>query len=160
MIDVLPPQMSLKKLGFESKILVKYARMLNCPVTGHPKTPSHEISVWWRYRRGVQHRPGVCCKNFGFKANIFPRHLRCLNSHEDCILKGEQKDSIFAVRKSCVPARGEGSQIGSFSDAKMSTTFGAPFTSQDSLIISRLPSRKKCHFRAIRNARMLNCPDI
>jgi hypothetical protein len=31
-IDVLPPQMSLKiKLGFESKILVKYARMLNCP---------------------------------------------------------------------------------------------------------------------------------
>ncbi len=36
-------------------------------------------------------------------------------------------------------------------------TFGAPFTSRDSLIISRLPSRKKCHFRAIRNARMLNC---
>jgi hypothetical protein len=31
-IDVLPPQMSLKKLDFESKILVKYARMLNCSV--------------------------------------------------------------------------------------------------------------------------------
>ena len=64
--------------------------------------------------RAVQHPDGQFCKNFGFKTNIFPRHLRCLNnSHdvEDCILKGEQNDTIFAVRKSCVPARGEGSHL-------------------------------------------------
>jgi hypothetical protein len=108
--------------------------------------------------RAVQH-PGVFCKNSGLKTNIFRRHLRRLNSHEDCSLKGEQKDTIFAARKSCVPARGEGSQIGHFSDLQM-TTFGAPFTSPDSLIISRVPSRKKCHFRAIKNARMLNCSGI